>query len=258
MGGLIECYLDIASYYSYIAFAQILKNEELLKQHGVEIRIHPILLGAINAASGNKPPSTLPAKAAYLPYDMARAARAVGLPIIDAPEDLFAAARTQTPLRALHYIRATYPTSAYHATLSHLFSVFWQEHRLFNGPAELGAVLGEIPSGAVPNKSSTSPTSPLFTSTDITSILAAAASPHYKDALKGAVDEALERGAFGAPWFWVTTDDARAEAGGEEKKSEPFFGSDRWGWIYEFLGLPCSGVALLAPSEGKGRDKARL
>ena len=36
-------------------------------------RFHPIFLGGINVGSGNKPPWTLPAKAAYGPYDLKRA-----------------------------------------------------------------------------------------------------------------------------------------------------------------------------------------
>ena len=41
-----------------------------------------------------------------------------------------------------------------------------------------------------------------------------------KEALKKATQEALDRGAFGNPWFWVT----RASGG----RGEPFFGSDRY------------------------------
>ena len=41
----------------------------------------------------------------------------------------------------------------------------------------------------------------------------------YKQRLNDNTKEALERGAFGCPWFWV------CNSKGEE---EPFFGSDRY------------------------------
>lgn len=48
--------------------------------------------------------------------------------------------------------------------------------------------------------------------------MAAATTQEVKDLLTAATGEALERGAFGAPWLWVTDGEGRGE---------PFFGSDR-------------------------------
>lgn len=90
MGGRIECYLDITSMYSYLGFLELLKNQEVLASHNVEIEYHPVLLGAINSGSGNKPPWMLPAKATYLVYDMQRSiSRFPGL-VLQTPEDLMA------------------------------------------------------------------------------------------------------------------------------------------------------------------------
>jgi glutathione S-transferase kappa 1 len=61
-----------------------------------------------------------------------------------------------------------------------------------------------------------------------------------KDLLTATTQEALDRGAFGAPWLWVTN---------EEGKSEPFFGSDRFHFVYQYLGLPFQDITLLAPGE---------
>ncbi len=58
----------------------------------------------------------------------------------------------------------------------------------------------------------------LFTPAEVDAIVAGASSDEMKDVLKKETAEALGRGAFGAPWFWVTRE------GGE---AEPFFGSDR-------------------------------
>lgn len=58
-----------------------------------------------------------------------------------------------------------------------------------------------------------------FSSEECEAILAAAQTQEVKDMLTGATQEALGRGAFGAPWLWVTNVDG---------KGEPFFGSDRF------------------------------
>ncbi|CAJ2510188.1 Uu.00g060880.m01.CDS01 [Anthostomella pinea] len=251
MGGRIECYLDIASYYSYVTFIQILKSQELLKQHSVEVEIHPVLIGAINAGSGNKPPWTVKAKAAHSKYDTARSAKAVGLKDASPPGDLMEAGKTQLPMRAMHYIKANHAPQTFTTTLHYLFHAFWTLHRPPNTPAALQEILLEIPAdfgldSLNYNRSSSSGSGGLlFCDEDVEAILQAAASQEYKDALKGKVEEALGRGAFGMPWLWVTTDDAPGAG-------EPFFGSDRWHFVYEFLGLPYQGVALLPPG-GKAK-----
>ncbi|KAI1074704.1 thioredoxin-like protein [Whalleya microplaca] len=272
MGGHIDCYLDIASLYSYIALIQILKTQDILKQHSVEIEIHPVLLGAINAGSertnpqeGNKPPWTLPAKATHSAFDSRRALRAVGLRSVSPPGDLFEAGRTTLPLRALLRIKATHPRRVYLTALHVLFHAFWTLHRVPTTADVLGEVLSEAPRDftfAGDSESGTggsffaaggeeagfrSSGERLFTAAEVAQILRAAAEPEAKDALRRTTDEALARGAFGAPWLWVT-DRRTGEA-------EPFFGSDRWHFVYEFLGLPYRDVALLPPSSPKAESK---
>lgn len=58
----------------------------------------------------------------------------------------------------------------------------------------------------------------LFTEGEVEEVLAAAGTEEMKGLLKRTTQEALEKGAFGAPWLWVS--DGRG-------KEEPFFGSDR-------------------------------
>ena len=55
----------------------------------------------------------------------------------------------------------------------------------------------------------------------------------------------LDQGAFGAPWMWVRN---------EEGKEEPFFGSDRFAFIWTFLGVPFRDVEIIP---GKG-ERAKL
>jgi glutathione S-transferase kappa 1 len=58
----------------------------------------------------------------------------------------------------------------------------------------------------------------LFSAKEVDEITAAAETKEWKDKLLSNTQEALDKGAFGAPWFWVKN------AQGVE---EPFFGSDR-------------------------------
>lgn len=58
-----------------------------------------------------------------------------------------------------------------------------------------------------------------FPEQQVREILEKANSPEFKQALNDNTKEALERGAFGCPWYWV-----RNSKGDEE----PFFGSDRY------------------------------
>ncbi|XXH05081.1 hypothetical protein Hte_011505 [Hypoxylon texense] len=244
MGGRIDIYIDLASLYSYIALVQLLKTQDLLKQHSVDVEVHPVLLGAINAATGNKPPWTLPAKAAYGTHDSRRSLSAVGLADVSPPGDLMEAAKTQLPLRALHFVRAGYPADAYLRTWRHLLHAFWTLHRPPNTPAALGQALADVPA-TFPGEGEKGEGEGkrLFDAADVDRIVRAAAEPEYKDILRRTTEEALKRGAFGAPWLWATNATGR---------SEPFFGSDRWHHVYEFLGLPYQDVALLPPGSEKG------
>ncbi|KAI9932251.1 hypothetical protein MW887_009762 [Aspergillus wentii] len=67
-------------------------------------------------------------------------------------------------------------------------------------------------------------------------ILTAAADPQIKGLLAATTERVIkEQGAFGCPWFWVDN--------GEGVK-EPFFGSDRFHYMWEFLGLPYEDLRL--------------
>ncbi|RYO74423.1 hypothetical protein DL764_010826 [Monosporascus ibericus] len=192
----------------------------------------------------NKPPWTVRAKATYGNLDFERAKRAVGLPEVSVPGNLMVLGRTQIPLRALHYVRDHFPAEAYLATFHYLFHAFWALRLDLTSAEALEKALGEIPSGFA-GKGTGDAARPLFASAQVGEVMRAVGSQTYKDALKKATDEALRRGAFGCPWLWVTN---------AEGKAEPFFGSDRWHYIYEFLGLPYQDVALLPPRKPEVAD----
>ncbi|KAK4040914.1 glutathione S-transferase kappa 1 [Parachaetomium inaequale] len=265
MGGKIDCYVDIASLYSYLVFLELQKNSALLASHNVEVEFHPVLLGAINAGSGNRPPWTLPAKASYGTHDARRSvARHNPPPPISVPKDLMTAAKTVVPLRCLHYIKQHHPRATFLATLHYLFYLFWAPPNTDLTTVEsVSRALAGVPSGFIgPSTFPGAGTGPgakpgtetgegtsgggerLFTEAEARAIVDAARGEEMKAVLKDTTQEALERGAFGAPWLWVSDGRGRAE---------PFFGSDRFHFVYEFLGLPYRDVTLLPAGGGKGK-----
>ncbi|KAM7202338.1 glutathione S-transferase kappa 1 [Naviculisporaceae sp. PSN 640] len=258
MGGKIDCYLDIVSFYSYLAFLDLIKNRKALESHSVEVEFHPVFLGGINQGSGNKPPWTLPAKAVYGNYDARRSIdRFPGL-AISFPEDLMAVAMTVVPLRALHFIKAKFPRQTFETTMHYLMYRFWSAPNMdLSKPQNVAQALSEIPlnfrgylDGAIssstpqPITAQNSSSNLLFTPSEIKQIMEGASASEFKDRLKAKTQEALDLGAFGAPWMWVTN---------SKGKGEPFFGSDRFHFIYKYLGLPVQELALIPAGDRRAK-----
>ncbi|KAI8959134.1 thioredoxin-like protein [Daldinia sp. FL1419] len=249
MGGHIDLYLDVASLYSYIAFVQVIKIQNVLKQHSVGIDITHCVPALLTPNPGNKPPWTLPAKAVYGTFDTQRSLRAVGLPNLTPPGDLMQAGRTPVPLRALLYIKSRHPGDTYLRTWRALLHAFWELHRPPITPDALRETLAGIPADlnlAGDVGTSAEGGNRLFSDAEIDEILKAEKSDECKAKLRETTQKALDQGAFGAPWMWATD----AKTG----RSEPFFGSDRWSHVYAFLGLPYRDVELLPPGNAKGSE----
>jgi len=87
MSGLITCWFDINSPYSYYAFGHLRKYASNLAAHGVEFDIRPVFINGLNVGSGNKPPWTLPAKAEYGNFDAKRAQKFFGTKPLNAPAE---------------------------------------------------------------------------------------------------------------------------------------------------------------------------
>ncbi|KAK3494469.1 uncharacterized protein B0T23DRAFT_376636 [Neurospora hispaniola] len=258
-GGKIDVYMDIVSLYSYLAFLDLQQNGELLRAHNVEVEFHPVLLGAIVVGSGNKPPWTLPAKAVYFAHDVRRSiARFPGL-VIQTPKDLMAVSKSIVPNRALHFIKSHHSPSTFLTILHYFMYLFWSPPNLdLTLPENVAKALLECPadfdgSTAAHNGEGDHKKAKLFTKEQTEEIMKGTETPQVKEALKNTTQEALDKGAFGNPWIWVTD---------EKGRQEPFFGSDRFHFVYKFLGLPYQDVTLLPPGGrlvlSEGDDTAKL
>ncbi|KAL4930326.1 putative DSBA family oxidoreductase [Aspergillus undulatus] len=227
MGGKkIECYIDVVSPYSFYAFDYLQINRAALKTQNVEFEFIPVFLGGINVGSGNKPPWELPAKAAYSKFDTKRAQRYFGHDF-GVPD--FFPILSLLPQRALTYIKHHYPKQQFEAAFHSSFKTMWNSHLDISKPHNLIVALEN---------------STVFNKSQITEILAGAAKPEIKKELTDTTAYAVkDLGAFGCPWFWVH--DGKGNA-------EPFFGSDRFHYMWAYLGLEFEDLKLKDGGKSSG------
>jgi 2-hydroxychromene-2-carboxylate isomerase len=81
-----------------------------------------------------------------------------------------------------------------------------------------------------------------FGAAEVKEIMTLMTSKEYKDKLADNTKKALDLGAFGAPWFWLTN---------EQGEQEPLFGSDRWAYMFRFLGVKFDDLKIVDKSRSK-------
>jgi 2-hydroxychromene-2-carboxylate isomerase len=183
----IEFYFDFTSPYSYLASEMI---EPLAARHHRSVVYRPTLLGAAFKVSGQRALTEIPLKGDYSRRDLARCARFYGIPFqIPTPFPV----GTVTAARSCLVLQRDDPLLAV-PFIHRLFCAYFVQGRNISEEGVVHSVLAE-------------------TGADAAAVLAAAAQPGNKAALKAAVDESIARGVFGAPFFFVD--------------EEPFWGCDR-------------------------------
>ncbi|VUC32715.1 unnamed protein product [Clonostachys rosea] len=219
----IEAYLDCVSPYSFLAFSYLSQRKQALEDLNVELEFIPVFLGGIMASSGNKPPMALAAKSAYSPYDIKRAQKYFGLRF-KVPD--FFPFLSLLPQRCLTLVKESYPEQ-YDDLHKACFHALWLDHKDLSKQENMVAVLQAV-----------------FGTEQATKVLQGSQSPDVKKKLNDVTKHTAETlGAYGCPWFWVH--DGKG-------KAEPFFGSDRFHYMWDFLDLPHQDLELLpAPVLGK-------
>ena len=190
MGRKLEFFYDYVSVYSYLA------NSQLETLEGADIVYRPMLLGAVMQATGNRPPATVEAKGRYLRADVAAWARRYALPLTMNP--LF----PQNTLNALRLSLFAQSEGAFSEVHRRLFDAMWAEQRNLGDDSVLATIASEA--GLDPESS-----------------MKAISEQSIKEKLKANTDEAIARGAFGAPTFFLG--------------DRMFFGNDRFDFIREAL-----------------------
>jgi 2-hydroxychromene-2-carboxylate isomerase len=184
---MIEFYFDVASPYTYLAATQVDAEAEAA---GVDVEWRPFLLGGVFKATGNTMPAAVAPKAAFMLADLGRWANEYGVEFAFPPTFPLNSIAPQRALTAL-YLR----DQAAMKKLAHeLFERYWVQGIDVSQPdalAEAAQAAGVDPAQLADE----------------------IAEPNVKDKLRQLTDDAVARGAFGAPTFFVG--------------DEVFFGNDR-------------------------------
>ena len=196
----VKFYYDLVSPYSYLAHREV---SRICGENGAELSLKPMLLGAVHNAVGLQAPIEIEAKARYQARDIRRWAEHYGLPM-DFPEPF--PFRTLKTMRAAMFLKERGELEAF---TREAFALYWEEG---GAPMGLQQVDEDGPVSEAARRIGADPDE----------VLAGASAPEAKEALKAATGEAVERGVFGAPAFFV----------GEEM----FWGNDRLHFVEKALG----------------------
>ena len=188
----IELFFDIGSAYSYLAFTQLDAIEKRTKR---TIRLRPFLLGGVFKATGNDMPARVAPKARYMITDMRRWSDEYGIGFSLPPSFPTSTISTQ---RALVAADRLFGQAAVRKLGRGLFDAYWTEQR----DVADKAVIADVAAKA---------------GLDAAAIVSGIDAPETKDRLRAETEEAVARGAFGAPTFFVG--------------DEMFFGNDRIGHL---------------------------
>lgn len=173
----VEFFFDVGSPAAYIAWKQL---PHICRQTGAAIDYKPMLLGGVFQATGNHSPTAVPAKGRYMMDDLSRFATRYSVAFQENPHFpintlmlMRGAAGLQMwePARCVPYVDAVY-------------DAIWVHAKNMNDPATVSAVLR----GA---------------GFDPAALLTMTGEQAVKDRLKAITQEAVERGVFGAPTFFV-------------------------------------------------------
>ncbi|MCY1277076.1 2-hydroxychromene-2-carboxylate isomerase [compost metagenome] len=193
MSKTVEFFFDFGSPSTYLAWTQLPK---LAAEAGAQIVWRPFLLGGVFKATGNRSPVEVPAKGRYTLRDFARFAERYGVPLRFNP---------YFPINTLQLMRgaAGYQDHPrFHDYLSTVFQAMWIEQKHMGKPEVVAEVLAAA-------------------GFDLADFEQRINDEAVKERLKATTEEAISRGVFGAPSFFVD--------------GELFFGQDRLDFVAEAL-----------------------
>ena len=173
-----EFFFDPASAYSWLASTQV---AALADRTGATAVWRPFSLGFAFKATGNETPARIPAKAAWLRDDLGRWAARYGVPYRYPSRFPIA---SMGALRLLVAARRLHGDDAVPRLAAPLFAAAWGEDRDLADAAVLRVCVTAA-------------------GLDAQALAAAAEAPETKAELKANTDEAVARGVFGAPAFFV-------------------------------------------------------
>lgn len=192
----VEFFFDVGSPTAYLAWTQL---PAIAKESGANIVWRPMLLGGVFKATGNQSPVTVPAKGQWMGGDLQRWAQRYLVPFQFNP---FFPINTLALMRGATGIQMRQPERL-NDYLKAVFKAMWAKP-VNMGEAEVMAATLEA-AGFAP-----------------AALTALINDPEVKAQLVSTTEEAVKRGVFGAPSFFVG--------------DEMFFGQDRLDFVRDALG----------------------
>jgi len=189
----VEFYFDYGSPASHLAFFELRK---LAREAGAEIRWCPILLGGVFKAINSHSPVEIAPKGKWMMWDLANYAARYGVPFAHNPHFVI---NTLPLMRGAMVAERKGELERYSEAM---FLAIWRDALDMGDPAVIGQALAK-------------------NGFDAKAYFAGTQEPAVKDDLKARTDEAVARGVFGLPTFFV---------GGKM-----WWGQDRLEWVKEAL-----------------------
>ena len=193
MSQTVEFFFDFGSPASYLAWTQL---PRIARAADAQIIWRPMLLGGVFKATGNQSPVMIPSKGAWMLKDLARFASSYGVPMQFNPN---------FPINTLTLMRgaAGYQNDErFERYVQVMFEALWTQRKNLGKPE----VVAEVLSAAG------------FAPAEFEQLVNDEA---VKERLKATTEEAIKRGVFGAPTFFIG--------------SEMHFGQDRLDFVAEAL-----------------------
>jgi len=191
----VEFFFDFGSPTSYLAWTQL---PGICAATGATLVYRPMLLGGVFQATGNASPVTVPAKGKYMLADLARFARRYGVPMQFNPHFPI---NTLVLMRGAVGVQLRLP-QRFDDYVTAMYRAMWVEARNMGDPTVVAEALARA-------------------GFDAQAMLGLTGDPEVKEGLRKNTEEAVRRGAFGAPTMFV----------GEQM----FFGQDRLDFVRETL-----------------------
>ena len=194
MSTTLEFYFDFGSPTAYLAHCRL---QQLAAQYDLTVEYRPMLLGGVFKATDNMSPVAIPAKGKYmLEQDLPRFAKRYGATLNFNPH---------FPINTLQAMRgavAARNAGVMPTYVDALYTAMWVNQKNLGDSDVLAAVLTEA-------------------GLDAEALLVATGDPDVKSELIRSTEEAVARGAFGAPTFYLGDD--------------MYFGQDRLDFVEEAI-----------------------
>jgi 2-hydroxychromene-2-carboxylate isomerase len=173
----VEFYFDVGSPAAYVAWKRL---PQLCAEAGAAIAYRPMLLGGVFQATGNHSPTDVPAKGRYMMSDLERFAQRDGIEFSNNP---FFPINTLTLMRGATGLQMR-DEARLVPYVDAVYRAIWVDARNMNDPGVVASVLQQA-------------------GFDPTALMALASDPEVKERLKAVTQDAVARGVFGAPTFFV-------------------------------------------------------